>query len=85
MAKDKQTNGQAKTKVLTIKGESRGVNSQQGEPITDEIYEKMSRANKILINLCEMFTDTEVTVIKYDTGYGVAGTVLDAIVEEFEL
>ena len=73
------------TKVLTIKGESRGVKSQQGEAITDEIYDKMSRGNKILINLCEMFTDVPVTVIKYDNGYGVAPSVLDALVEEFDL
>lgn len=85
MARGTQAPAAPQTKVLTIKGESRGVQSQQGEVMTPDIYKTMSRANKILVNLCEMFTDTEVTVIKYDNGYGLAPTVLDAIVEEFEL
>lgn len=52
------------------------------EPLTDEIYAKMSRGNKILINLAEA-AGIEVLVSTYNGNYYLAVATLDEVVDTY--
>ena len=70
---------------LDVKDTERKVSGRKGVEVTDEIYEKLSKASQTLICIAEKFTDAEVSVIEYANGYGVADSVLDAIIQKFKL
>lgn len=50
-------------------------------PITDEIYSKLSRGNKVLVNLAEA-SGIEVLVSSYNGNYYLSVVTIDALVKE---
>lgn len=75
----------AKLSIDIVKNETRQFTSSRGVELTDEIFEEMSLANQVLVNLHEKFVGEVEKVGEYEGRYFVQREQLEAVAKVFKL